>query len=349
MKLLNRATLASLISLTLILIAGTPTQAHEATGNQKPTLCWWTFDKGLHPTGAQFDDTLMAAAINRVNGLHDIPPASKLDYIESMKQRTDVTMVEWSGILAGEAPFGPSIGDPDPVRRAEILRQIKAWIKDVAKKRGIKKMLTFFGDKCGDDEVLQWRNIDASLKELNEYIVSIGGGVTLCYEPLNSIDFGDIQLAGMKGHKDQFCSDPIEFWQHVKKVGNPDNIALAFDFYHPAAQYRKEWIVEGDLEASRRNVTNKLIAMYELCREYVRHIHVAQIFFDDARMRGELHLEGGLIDYAKVMTYVWTSGYKGNYLLEYISTEAADKPLAERRVVILAGLQKAVAICKPKK
>ncbi len=322
------------------------TRTVKAQSTRIPTVCWWPLDNsGIHAGGANFTPEQMCAAVAEIGGAHDIPPKTHWELIKSRGQMIDCTMCEWSGDLAGEAPFGPSIGDADPVRRAEIVGQMKAWM-DLAKMEGIPKMLCFFGNKSGDDTEEQWTRIDQSLRVLSRHAVS--KGIKLCFEPLNSIDFGDIPLAGMKGHPGQFCSDPIEFLRHLEKIGKPEVCGLAFDFYHPAAQFRDRWVSTTDVADARLAVTSELLAMYAVCEKYVLHIHTAGVTLDDARMRGELHLDGQLIDYRALMDHVWRSGYTGNWLIEYVSTEGADLSISTRQSLVLSGLHKAVKLCEPK-
>lgn len=318
-----------------------------ATGNRVPTLCWWITDNsGLHEAGANFTPEQMCDTVATLGAKHDIPPRAQWKLIGNRDQKVDCTMCEWSGSLAGEAPFGPSIGDEDPDRRAEIVKQMKAWM-DLCQIKGIPKMLCFFGNASGDDADAQWARIDEALIKLTEHAETTS--VQLCFEPLNSVNFGDIPLAGMKGHPGQFCSDPMQFLEHIKRVGKPEHCAMAFDFYHPAAQFRDAWLdgVEGTV-ASKKVVTAKLIEMFDTCREYVGHIHVAGCYADDRRMRGELHLPGQLINYREVMAHVWASGYDGNWLIEYVSTAGSrEADISTRQGIVLDGMKKAVALCQP--
>lgn len=333
------------ITITLCLLASSLVSGFSKAQDRAPNLCWWNMDNsGVHKQGPNLTPEQMCDAVAAIEGAHDIPPRKHWGLIESRGQNINVTMTEWSGSLAGEAPFGPSIGDKNQKRRREIINQMKAWI-DLASRKKIPKMLCFLGNKSGDDEDAQWKWIDKALKELAAYAKK--KNVILCFEPLNDRNFGKIALAGMKGHPGQFCSDPLQIRDHLEKVGMPKYCGLAFDFYHPSAQYRDKWVVKGNVEASRKRVTAELISMYDQCREYVHHVHVAGCFLDDTLMRGELHLPGQLIDYRAVMTHVWASGYKGNYLIEYVTTEGADKPVTARQKIVLTGHKSAVDLCKP--
>lgn len=327
-----------------------PTQEVEARVKTRiPTICWWPFhDNGLHPDGPNFTPEQMCDLVDRIGGKHDIPPREHWELIASRGQDIDCTMCEWTGSLAGSAPFFPSIGEENPTRRNEILRQMKEWMI-LAASKGIPKMLCFFGNISGDNAEAQWERIDDSLIDLTAHAAEVG--IQLCFEPLNSVDFGKIPLAGMKGHPGQFSSDPLEFLEHLKKIGKPAVCGMALDFYHPAAQNLNEWLneVEDNFALQRQHITKQLKAIYSDCKEYVLHIHVAGCFTDNTVMRGELHIYGQLIDYLGIMDFIWKSGYTGNYLIEYIPTEGADSTLKQRQSTVIAGLASAVSTCIPRK
>ena len=326
-----------------------PTQEVEARVKTRiPTICWWPFhDNGLHPDGPNFTPEQMCDIIDRIGGKHDIPPREHWELIESRGQDIDCTMCEWAGSLAGSAPFFPSIGEENPTRRNEIIRQMKEWMS-LAASKGIPKMLCFFGNISGDNAEAQWKRIDDSLADLSAHAEEVG--IQLCFEPLNSVDFGRIPLAGMKGHPGQFCSDPLVFLEHLEKVGKPQVCGMALDFYHPSAQNLNEWLRAAGSEFAHRKLyfTKMLTGIFDTCEAYVLHIHTAGCFADAALMRGELHLYGQLIDYATLMDFVWKSGYTGNYLLEYIPTEGEDVSLKEKQSTVMAGFARAIDICKPR-
>lgn len=324
-----------------------PNVTKPAPKDNRGNLCWWNFEaNGLHPTGSNFTAAEMCDVAAEFGLRHDIPGKANWGTIHARGQQIDCTMCEWSDSLAGAPPFGPSIGDEDPMRRAEIVRQMKIWM-EIAQENNVPKMLCFLGNNSGDDRAKQWERVDASLKELTAHAEELGS-LQLCFEPLNDVDFGSIPLANMKGHPGQFCPDPLEMLKHLKRVGKPKVCGMAFDFYHPAAEFRKQWIVGENVEESRKSVTNRLLDMFDQCGEYVLHTHTAQITLDDERMRGELHLVGGLIDYDVVYQHVWQSGYEGRWLAEWVTTEGATEDIGPRRTIIRSGIGKATKICGPK-
>lgn len=212
-------------------------------------------------------------------------------------------------------PFVPGFNDPQYAERTYAAVDTAI---DRAAAAQIKYVLVFTGFNTGEEQSVQFQRIvegytkpkgsaPESLVKKAERL-----GVTLIIEMLNTT--GD--EATWKGHPGYLGDNTAELIESViKPIGSP-NFLLAFDVYH---------VVMMD---------ENPLAFIELYGDYIGYVHVAGVMSEDlARNRGELALEGQVIDYEAVFSAMSEFLPADTFVLfEYIPT-STDPAQVERDLV----------------
>lgn len=226
------------------------------------------------------------------------------------------------------APFVPGFCNPETAERTYAAIDTAL---DRAAKAGIKFILVFTGFDTKEDRAVQFQRI------IEGYTVVRGSapeslikkaerlGITFVIEMLNTE--GDETT--WKGHPGYLGNDTAELVEKlVRRIGSP-NFKLAFDVYHV------------------RMMGENPIEMIEKYHAEIGYVHVAGVMVQAGgghhpKNRGELDLDGQLVDYAEVCAKLAEYLPQGTYvLLEYIPTETDPAKVQQDLAV-------AIAICESK-
>jgi len=132
---------------------------------------------------------------------------------------------EWSVVT--DHGLAVSMGFNDPANHAVLLKELEDTIP-LARKAGVKNLITMFGNRRADIDEQQARdNCIAGLSKIAPYAAE--NGITLCVELLNS----KVDHHGYQG-------DSTAFGVAVMKGINSPNVKLLYDIYHMQ-------IMEGDV------------------------------------------------------------------------------------------------------
>ncbi|OGJ67623.1 hypothetical protein A3B61_02070 [Candidatus Peribacteria bacterium RIFCSPLOWO2_01_FULL_53_10] len=226
------------------------------------------------------------------------------------------------------APFVPGFNNPETAERTYAAIDTAL---DRAAKAGIKYILVFTGFDTKEDRAIQCQRI------VEGYTVIRGSaqeslikkaerlGITFVIEMLNT----EGEEATWKGHPGYLGNNTAEIVANVIRPIGSKNFLLVFDVYHV------------------RMMGEDLIEMIEKYHDVIGYVHVAGVVVQvggghHPKNRGELDVNGQLVDYAEVCAKLAEYLPQGTYvLLEYIPTETDPTKVQQ-------GLADAITICESK-
>ncbi len=225
------------------------------------------------------------------------------------------------------APFVP--GFNDPAHHDRVHNAIDAAL-DKASAAGVPFVIAFTGMDNGDDRNVQFQRIvDGFTKphgDSQESLVKKAErlGITIVIEMLNVK--GDEET--WRGHPGYLGTSTDELVEKVIKPIGSKHLRLLFDLYHVTM------------------MGEDVIEMIERHHEFIGYVHVAGVMLQDKghhpRNRGELTIDGQVIDFPAAMSLLATHLPKGTYvLLEYI-----PDPTDPQRVQ--QDLLEAIKLCESK-
>lgn len=220
-------------------------------------------------------------------------------------------------------PFVPGFNDE---KLTDQVRGALDEALDKASEGGVPFVLVFTGFDTGDTRDVQYERIvkgftdDSSGESLVAKAERLG--VTFVIEMLNTE--GDEET--WRGHPGYLGNNTTELVEKVVRPIDSKNFRLAFDVYHVVM------MGEDPLE------------MIEQHHDVIGYVHVAGVMTSDEghhpENRGELNLDGQVIDYPPIMAALAQHLPSGTYvLLEYIPNRITALGVRER-------LQQAIALCE---
>lgn len=281
--------------------------------------------------GAKFDTPGLIRVAKELDLDLDLMPFSEWDATKNAGVHLSCVLPDM-GVEGPEnkvvAPFVPGFNNPEHAERtyAAIDKAL-----DRAAAAGVKFILVFTGFDTKEDRAIQCQRI------VEGYTVIRGSAqeslikkaerlkITFVIEMLNTE--GD--EATWKGHPGYLGNNTAELVANViRPIGSP-NFKLAFDVYHV------------------RMMGEDPIEMIEKYQDVIGYVHVAGVVLQvgsghHPKNRGELDLDGQLVDYAQVCAKLAEFLPEGTYLLlEYIPTETDPAR-------VQTDLATAIAICESK-
>lgn len=163
----------------------------------------------------------------------------------------------------------------------------------VAKRMGVKKLITQVGPDTGAPRAQQHANIVSALKQAAPILEE--NGIMLVVEPLNTL----------VNHKGYYLWSAVEGFEIIREVNSPA-VKLLYDIYH-------QQVMEGNIIA---NVTENL--------DLIGHLHSA-----GCPGRNELHF--GENDYNVIFRAIDKAGYTGACALEYRPLLDPEESLRETK------------------
>ena len=281
--------------------------------------------------GAKHDTAGLCGLATALDADLDLVAHDQWSQVQATKVRLSCVLPDM-GVEGPEskpvAPFVPGFNNPETAERTYAAIDTAL---DRAAKAGIKYILVFTGFDTKEDRAIQCQRI------VEGYTVIRGSaqeslikkaerlGITFVIEMLNT----EGEEATWKGHPGYLGNNTAEIVANVIRPIGSKNFLLVFDVYHV------------------RMMGEDLIEMIEKYHDVIGYVHVAGVVVQvggghHPKNRGELDVNGQLVDYAEVCAKLAEYLPQGTYvLLEYIPTETDPTKVQQ-------GLADAITICESK-